>query len=631
MTWLLSGGPLTSAPGRLNLLMTIAAAVVCLLYASPAHAQSAAPTVETVAITSNPGTDNAYATADAITGGVTFSEAVTVTGTPRITLEIGGQRRYAKYTGAGSATGQILFGYSVLAGDVDPNGVSALANSLALSGGTIQATDNSAAVTLTHSATTFANHAVTTAASGTKGDSAPQPGIGIRSDHFTGGVCDRTEEVKVGLVAAASVENCSLVTADKLAEITYLNLNDKGITTLQANDFAGLNKLRWLYLEDNELTLDSFTGGMFSSLPTTIEALTFEGNPGCPTHGNSCFPPAPTLTVGAGAPGDLMVRTGDPVALTAVPGRYRDPLGRSLEYSLTQDSDRLRVLAASDQIGEWYFIVPHVSADEDAAFTLTVTPVSGLWHRIILNNLWKEATDTADLTFLPPPVSSDTSLSALTIDGIDPDYNTSEARYEITVINSVTSVAVNAEASDRNASVVISPDDADQQKPGHQVGVNPGANAITVTVTATDGTTNQVYNVTVTREQTGGVCSRTQQVKEALMDETEVEDCSLVTAVQLAEITYLNLNDKGITTLQANDFAGLNKLRWLYLEDNELTLDSFPGGMFSSLPTTIEALTFEGNPGCPTTATVVSRLLPPSGWEREHPRTSWFEPEIRLC
>ena len=52
---------------------------------SVAHAQSTAPTVSTVSITSNPGSDNTYATGDTITVSVTFSGAVTVSGlhTPR--------------------------------------------------------------------------------------------------------------------------------------------------------------------------------------------------------------------------------------------------------------------------------------------------------------------------------------------------------------------------------------------------------------------------------------------------------------------------------------------------------------------------------------------------------------------
>ena len=132
---------------------------------SVTYAQGTAPTVSTVAITSNPGTDNTYATGDTITVTLTFSEAVTVdttNGTPRITLDIGGQPRHAAYSGDGSSAAAQAFSYTLLVSDTDTDGVSVLANSLALDGGTIQATDDSANATLTHSTMTFANHNVDT-------------------------------------------------------------------------------------------------------------------------------------------------------------------------------------------------------------------------------------------------------------------------------------------------------------------------------------------------------------------------------------------------------------------------------------------------------------------------------------
>ena len=146
-------------------LLPLLAIMALLGLVSVAHAQSMDPTVSTIAITSDPGTDNTYATGETITVGVTFSEAVTVNttnGTPRITLDIGEQPRYAGYTGAGSATGQILFQYTVLVSDTDADGVSVVANSLALDGGTIRATDDSTDATLTHTAMSFASHRVDT-------------------------------------------------------------------------------------------------------------------------------------------------------------------------------------------------------------------------------------------------------------------------------------------------------------------------------------------------------------------------------------------------------------------------------------------------------------------------------------
>ena len=133
------------------------------------HAQSTAPTVTAVAITSSPGTDNTYATGDTITVGVTFSEAVTVvktdrisyvSGIPYVRLIIGGRAVYADYSGDGSSAVVQPFSYTVEPLDRDADGVSLRANSVRLDGGTIQATDDSANAILTHSAMAFAGHKV---------------------------------------------------------------------------------------------------------------------------------------------------------------------------------------------------------------------------------------------------------------------------------------------------------------------------------------------------------------------------------------------------------------------------------------------------------------------------------------
>ena len=143
---------------KLSRILPIVTAMVLLLgVVSVVHAEA---TVSTVAITSNPGTDNNYATGDTITVALTFSEAVTVAGTPYVVLDIGEQPRHAAYSGDGSSMAAQPFSYTVLPGDRDTDGVSLQANSLTLNGGGIQTTSDSTDATLTHSAMTFANHNV---------------------------------------------------------------------------------------------------------------------------------------------------------------------------------------------------------------------------------------------------------------------------------------------------------------------------------------------------------------------------------------------------------------------------------------------------------------------------------------
>lgn len=104
-----------------------------------------APTVMNVDSTTAAGTYNA---GDTIVIRVTFSEAVTVTGTPQITLETGAIDRTVNYTG-GSGSTQLTFTYTVQAGDTSADLDYVAANSLGLNGGTIRDTvGNNAVLTL---------------------------------------------------------------------------------------------------------------------------------------------------------------------------------------------------------------------------------------------------------------------------------------------------------------------------------------------------------------------------------------------------------------------------------------------------------------------------------------------------
>ena len=98
--------------------------------------------------------------------------------------------------------------------------------------------------------------------------------------------------------------------------------------------------------------------------------------------------------------------------------------------------------------------------------------------------------------------------------------------------------------------------------------------------------------------QSGGVCSRTPQVRDAIMRAAGAADCNGVTSGELAAITHLDFLGDTITALKSGDFAGLTWLRWLNLDNNSLS--SLPAGVFEGLtelgPRT---LSLQGNPGSP--------------------------------
>ena len=78
------------------------------------------PTVSSVSLTSTPAGNGYYKAGETVQATVTFSE--NVTGTPTLTLNIGGTSKSAAST-SGSGT-EFVFGYTVVSGDADTDGVS---------------------------------------------------------------------------------------------------------------------------------------------------------------------------------------------------------------------------------------------------------------------------------------------------------------------------------------------------------------------------------------------------------------------------------------------------------------------------------------------------------------------------
>ena len=86
---------------------------------------------------------------------------------------------------------------------------------------------------------------------------------------------------------------------------------------------------------------------------------------------------------------------------------------------------------------------------------------------------------------------------------------------------------------------------------------------------------------------TPGICGRTQQVRDALLELTGVEDCKAVTVADLAGVTSLNISLQAlgvsdITALKSGDFGGLTGLTSLSVADQQ-GLTTLPSDIFSGL------------------------------------------------
>ena len=115
-----------------NAATNIAALVEFLGYSVDARAPML---VGAPSITSSPASGSTYVEGETIRLQVRFDEAVVVTGEPRLPMMVGERLRNRVLYSGGSGTDALTFSYTVLAGDMDDDGVSVAANSLRLTDG----------------------------------------------------------------------------------------------------------------------------------------------------------------------------------------------------------------------------------------------------------------------------------------------------------------------------------------------------------------------------------------------------------------------------------------------------------------------------------------------------------------
>ena len=104
------------------------------------HNITGRPFVTDVEISSDEGDDRFYSDGETILVTLTFSEAVDVTGTPRLKIDLDpadGGEKWAEYSG-GSGTRELEFTYTVAEGDFSTDGVAVHRNTLELNGGAIR-------------------------------------------------------------------------------------------------------------------------------------------------------------------------------------------------------------------------------------------------------------------------------------------------------------------------------------------------------------------------------------------------------------------------------------------------------------------------------------------------------------
>ena len=198
--------------------------------------------IDGIAVTSDPGDDDTYAEGDWIEVSVTYNEAMTVSGTPRLELDIGGTPRQADYHAASSSSTVLVFRYRVGTTDLDADGLAVSASKLTLNGG-----------------------GLSTVATPVKDGSLFNPALAADSDHMVDGVAPTLVSANVAAsgqeVRIDFSENIDgTVSGSVVAGRFTLRRSDNSTVTASSASFTGsfisLSDLSHRIQDDWTLTLE---------------------------------------------------------------------------------------------------------------------------------------------------------------------------------------------------------------------------------------------------------------------------------------------------------------------------------------------------------------------------------------
>ena len=391
---------------------------------------------------------------------------------------------------------------------------------------------------------------------------------------------------------------------DGLTSLQSLNLYGNSLTTLPAGVFDGLTALEDLELWNN--SLPTLPPGVFDGL-TSLQSLNLSGN-SLPTLSPGVFDGLTSLT-------DLYL-SGNSLP-TLSPGVF-DGLTSLQSLNLTGNSlttlpagvfDGLTALEDLNLYGNSLTTLPPGVFDDLTALTtlrLAYNSLSTLPAEVFdgLSALTTLRLSNNALTALPAgvfePLTALTQLTLLgnprapfapTADALPDDGTVSNAGGTVTLDGSGSGGAwgTNVTYSWRQTSGPTSGvtfDDAASATPVVTIPALAAGTELTFTLTVTGrGGTDGIAPGTATAKVTvfGGICGRTEEVRNAILDRISgVDNCAVVTDAHLAAITGpLQLGSEGITALVAGDFAGLTALRTLRLNGNQL--DTLPANVFAGL------------------------------------------------
>ena len=544
-----------------------------------------APTISSIAITSDPGDDDTYQAGDTVEVTVTFSENMSIptsiTCSPDVVhckaeleLDIGGVAKKATYK---SLQGKkVIFAYDVQSGDTDANGISiginkvtgyAIRDAAGRDGAGINDAD------LSHDAVTDnADHKVGVSSQPAKSTDATLSGLTL-------------SDVNIGTFASGTTTYAADVASSVTETTVTPTVNHSGASyVIKLGGVTDADGVIPLAAGDNVITIEvtAEDGTTTRTYTVTITRLvSLQQNSTDATLSGLSLSGVNFGTFASGTESYTASVANSVTETTVTPTVNDSDASYVIKLGGVTDADGTVSLAVGSNV-----ITVEVTADDD------------------------ETTKTYTVTVTRAAPSTDATLEWLALSGIDignglghREYPQTQTSFTASVYNSVSQTTVTAAPNHAAASYVIklgSVTDADGT-----VSLAVGSNVITVEVTAEDGQTTKRYTARVTR-----AAASAPTTGELSTDDPRVNFRTISYTHSYVALTLSHPRNRGITGTVTqrykhdgdsfvsagsdgryentfdDDLGGLN-LSWTYTEPEPDTLYKWVAKMLNSQSATV--------------------------------------------
>ena len=535
-------------------------------------------------ISSSPSSGSTYRAGETVTVRLAMNEAVLVSGRPHILLDVGGVRRRAVYAGPiGSSTDVLDFSYTVQAGDLDTDGVGLCGagrrpgcGSIDLNGGSIRAAGDESAARLGHPALA--------AQSGHKVDAAPLPALST--------AC--ADEIRVPSDWALKPSSVSAGGKFRLLFVTSTESNGR------STNFDDYNRFVQDRAAAGHSSIRPFKGG-FRLIGSTLRVH---------ARDNTC-------TTGTGVP--IYWLNGNKVADNYgdfYDDSWDDQANPKNEYGNARPETFVWTGSDSDGTTHSDLATFHSGEAPAAGYigTAGFSPLSQSYQSLTIGSsnpfyglsqvfkvpLASDRARTTDIAIISSPAIGDAYRLGETVE-VEVMYSEAVTVRGAPLVGLSVKNATGNDDNEYDAAYVrgsgttklvfsFTVPSGLRDDDGIQLYSSPlrlnGA-----TITAVSDGDPAVWNLAAerniggkvdsSRTPSGGICSRTPQVRDAIVAAVvAASDCSQVTSAYLTALTG-TLEFSGLTSIAAGDLAGLSSLTRLNLYGSGI--ETLPVGLFDGL------------------------------------------------